>query len=93
MSQQGTELQKFHQRSYIVILTDLHNAIDKMLDKIWSHKHFKALRKTTSNHVPDLFIFRHNSNYELQETMIIKMLHLNKLLTNFLKRSFLKFTS
>ena len=32
---------KFYQRSYIVILTDLPNAISKMLDKISFHKHIK----------------------------------------------------
>ena len=33
-SQQGAELQKFYQRSYIVNLSDLCNAIKKLLDKI-----------------------------------------------------------
>ena len=32
---------KFYQRSYIVILTDLPNAISKMLDKISFHKRIK----------------------------------------------------
>ena len=31
---------KFYQRSYIVISTDLSNAINKMLNKISFHKHF-----------------------------------------------------
>ena len=31
------ELQKFYQRSYIVILPDLSNVINKMLDKILFH--------------------------------------------------------
>ena len=35
------ELNKFYQRSCIIILTDLSNAIQKMLDKISFHKHFK----------------------------------------------------
>ena len=35
------QLQKFHQRSYTVILTDLSNAIRKLLEKISFHKHFK----------------------------------------------------
>ena len=73
-----------------MILTDLHYAIDKMLDKIWLHKYVKALRKTTPNHVSDLFIFRHNINYELRNND--KVLHLNKLLADFLKRSFLQLT-
>ena len=34
------ELHKFYQRSCIIILTDLSNAIKKMLDKISFHKHF-----------------------------------------------------
>ena len=41
-SRQGRELQKFYQRSYIIILTDLLNAINKMLGKISFHKHFKV---------------------------------------------------
>ena len=36
------ELQKFFQRSYIVILFDLPNTAIKMLDKISFHKHFKT---------------------------------------------------
>ena len=32
---------KFYQRSYTVILTDLSNAIRKLLEKISFHKHFK----------------------------------------------------
>ena len=32
---------KFYQRSCMIILTDLPNAIKKMLDKISFHKHFK----------------------------------------------------
>ena len=35
------ELRKFYQRSFIIILTDLSNAIKKMLDKISFYKHFK----------------------------------------------------
>ena len=34
------ELHKFYQRSCVIILTDLPNAINKMLDKISFHKHF-----------------------------------------------------
>ena len=33
-------MQKFYQRSYTVILTDLSNAIRKLLEKISFHKHF-----------------------------------------------------
>ena len=33
---------KFHQRSFIIILTDLPNAIKKMSDKFSFHKHFKV---------------------------------------------------
>ena len=36
------ELHKFYQRSCIIILTDLSNAVKKMLDKISFHKHFKV---------------------------------------------------
>ena len=36
-TRQGKELQKFYQRSCIIILTDLSNAIKKMLDKISFH--------------------------------------------------------
>ena len=32
---------KFYQRSYIVISSDLCNAIKKILDKISCHRHFK----------------------------------------------------
>ena len=39
---QGRQLRKFYQRSCIIILTDLPNAIKKMLDKISFHKHFKV---------------------------------------------------
>ena len=35
------QLCKFYQRSCIIILTDLPNAIKKMLDKFSFHKHFK----------------------------------------------------
>ena len=41
ISRPGKELHKFYQRSCIIILTDLPNAIKKMLDKISFHKHFK----------------------------------------------------
>ena len=34
--------QKLYQSSYIVILTDFLNAMNKMLDKISFHKHFKV---------------------------------------------------
>ena len=37
-----TQLQKFYQRSYIVNLTHLSNAIKKIVDKISFHRHFKA---------------------------------------------------
>ena len=40
----GRELQKFYQRSYIVNLSDLWNAMSKMLDQISFHKHFKIYR-------------------------------------------------
>ena len=41
ISRQGTELQKFYKRSYIVILSDLFNAAKKILDKFSFHRHFK----------------------------------------------------
>ena len=41
MSRQGTELQKFYQRSYIVISQDFFNATKKILDKFSFHSHFK----------------------------------------------------
>ena len=37
----GEELQKFYQRSYHVNLSDLCNAIKKILDKTTCHNHFK----------------------------------------------------
>ena len=37
------ELHKFYQRSCIIILTDLPNAIKKMLEKISIHEHFNIL--------------------------------------------------
>ena len=37
------ELQKFYERSCIVILTYLPNAVKKMLDKVSFHKHFNGL--------------------------------------------------
>ena len=37
------ESHKFCQRSCIIILTDLANAIKKMLDKISFHKHFNIM--------------------------------------------------
>ena len=38
------ELQKFrYQGGYIVILSDLCNAIKKTFDKIWLHRHFKLV--------------------------------------------------
>ena len=37
------ELHKLYQRNYIVILTDLPNATNKMLDKISFHEHFKQI--------------------------------------------------
>ena len=43
ISRQGTELQKFYKRSYIVISSDLRNAIKKILDKISFHTHFNSL--------------------------------------------------
>ena len=39
------ELHKFYQRSCIIILTDLFNAIKKMLDEISFHKQFNTLHK------------------------------------------------
>ena len=36
------ERSSFYQRSYIVILTNLHHPVNKMLGKIWFHRHFKV---------------------------------------------------
>ena len=41
ISRKVRQLQKFHQRSYTVILTDLFNAMKKLWEKISFHKHFK----------------------------------------------------
>ena len=41
MSQKVRKLEKFCQRSYIMILTDLSNTIKKLWEKISFHKHFK----------------------------------------------------
>ena len=40
ISWEGTEIQRFYQRSSISILTDHSIALNKMLDKISLHKHF-----------------------------------------------------
>ena len=42
-SRQRTQLQKFYQRSYIVISSDLCAAIKKILDKNLCHSHLKVL--------------------------------------------------
>ena len=41
VSRKARQLQKFCQRSYTVILTDLSNAIRKLSEKISFHRHFK----------------------------------------------------
>ena len=43
--QQSNKRQKFYQRSYTIILTDLLNAINKMLGKISFYKHLTNIQK------------------------------------------------
>ena len=58
---------KFYQRGCIVILTDLPNAINKMLDKISFHKHCNTYRTSIScnnSSSPSSNISVHKSNFQ-----------------------------
>ena len=57
MSRKVRQLQKFYQRSYTVILTDLFNAIKKLRKKISFHKHFIFVKYDLLTEYPTVFWF------------------------------------
>ena len=42
LAKEHMQLQKFHQRSYVVMASDLGNAIKKLLDRFSYHRHFNT---------------------------------------------------